>query len=160
MANASEGRVTERRDQRPKDMVAAVIGCASRTGSGLKLTDCFLAQREDDDGQRDALPRGKCLSQICHPVGGSNEPISELSGIVPKHWSIVADAVKRRRYPQPRHSGSFRWLPAGCLGTEVHGDWFNLKDTPSVWGTGMACGSGGSAFGCSIVFVVFHREDQ
>lgn len=67
MANASEGRVTERRDQRPKDMVAAVIGCASRTGSGLKLTDCFLAQREDDDGQRDALPRGKCLSQICMP---------------------------------------------------------------------------------------------
>ncbi|KAH3176451.1 hypothetical protein KXX02_006631 [Aspergillus fumigatus] len=42
MANASEGRVTERRDQHPKDMVAAVIGCASRTGSGLKLTDCFL----------------------------------------------------------------------------------------------------------------------
>ncbi|GFF86883.1 hypothetical protein IFM47457_07310 [Aspergillus lentulus] len=53
---------TERSDQRPKGMVAAVIGCASRTCSELRLTDCFPAQREDS-GQTDALPRGRCLSQ-------------------------------------------------------------------------------------------------
>jgi hypothetical protein len=88
------------------------------------------------------------------------------SGIVPKHWGIVADAIKRRRYAQPGcsgpsgPSGTLWWLPAGCLGRDFSLIGLILRDTPAVWGAGMTCGSGFRRVVLTVVSVVFHRDGR
>lgn len=103
----------------------------------------------------------RCVLSPC--ISGDDKPIRQPSGIVPKHWGIVADAIKRRRYARPGCSGTLWWLPAGCLGTVSCCHWLDSqrytscvgsRDDVRVWFSGC------SDCGCSIVSLVFHREGQ